>query len=242
MRRERGLTLLEVLVASALLAVFFASVYSIVASTLQIRAMIEQDATPYAVGPVVMDRLTDDLRGAVLEPYKDYDAFHAETETMGGEACTKLDFVTAVPSRARVKVSRELVKARINEAGYRLRRSETATGLFALYRREDLGVDEEPLAGGLYYKLADRVKVFRIDWFAEDPGDPSTDDAKGEDAWEAKKEKKLPYACRITLTLVGDVEYDDKGRALDDAPEYTFVTYLTFASRHDKADTQQKQP
>lgn len=240
-RRQRGLTLLEVLVASALLGVFFSSVYSLVAATLKIRTRIEEEATPYAVGPVVMDRIVEDLRGAVLEPYKDFDAFHAESETFSSEACTKVDFVTSTPSRARVKIQRDYVKARINEVGYRLRRSETAQGLAALYRREDLGVDEEPLAGGLYYKLADRVKVLRIDWYAEDPGDPTTDDAKGEDAWDAKKEKKLPFSCRITLTLMGDTQLDDRGRPLTDAPEYTFVSYVVFASRHDKAD-QQKQP
>jgi hypothetical protein len=230
-----------VLLASALLAVFFASVYTLVASTLKIRTEIEEESTPYSVGPIVMDRVVEDLRAAVIEPYKDFDVFHAETETFQSETCTKVDFVTAVPSRARVKVQREFVKARINEVGYRLRRSETAPGLQALYRREDLGVDEEPLAGGMYYKLADRVKVFRIDWFAEDPGDPTTDDGKGEDAWDAKKEKKLPYSCRVTLTLMGDSQTDDRGRLLEDAPEYTFVAYVLFASRHDKAD-QQKQP
>jgi prepilin-type N-terminal cleavage/methylation domain-containing protein len=240
-RRQRGLTLLEVLVASAILAVFFASVYSLVASALNQRAQIEEEATPYAVGPAVMELMVNDFRNALLEPYKDFDAFHAESETFNSETCTKVDFVTAVPSRARVKVMRDYVKARINEVGYRLRRSETAQGLQALYRREDLGVDEEPLAGGLYYKLADRVKVFRIDWFPDDPGDPTTDDAKGEDAWDAKKEKRLPFACRITLTLMGDSTTDDRGRLLNDAPEYTFVSYVLFASRHDKADAQ-KQP
>jgi general secretion pathway protein J len=237
-RRAAGLTLIEVLLASTLLAVFFASVYSLVASTLKLRGMIEDQATPYAVGPVVMDRVVEDLRGALVEPYKDYDAFHAEADSQNGENCTKVDFVTVVPSRSRVKVGREYVKARINEVGYRMRRSETAQGLSALYRREDLGVDEEPLQGGNYYKLADRVKVFRIDWFAEDPGDPTTDDAKGEEEWDAKKEKKLPYSCRITLTLIGETEVDDRGRPLADAPEYTFVNYVVFASRADKPDQQ----
>lgn len=236
-----GLTLLELLVASALLAVFFASVYGLVEGTLEVRRAIEEKATPYAVGPVVMDRIVEDLRGAVLEPYKDLDVFHAENESPTGETSTKVDFVTVVPSRSRVKVQREFVKARINEVGYRMRRSETAQGLGALYRREDLGVDEEPLEGGKYYKLCDRVKTFRIDWFAEDPGPPDGDDAKGEEEWDAKKEKRLPFACRVTLTLVGDSEVDERGRPLEEVPEYAFTSFLVFASRHDKAD-QQKQP
>ncbi len=241
-RRQSGLTLLEVLVATAILAVLFASVYGIVQGTLELRQAIEEKSTPYAVGPVVMDRVVEDLRGAVVEPYKDLDVFHAENESgFGSETSTKIDFVTVVPSRSRVKVQREFVKARINEVGFRMRRSETAQGLGALYRREDLGVDEEPLEGGKYYKLCDRVKTFRIDWFAEDPGDPTTDEGKGEEEWDAKKEKKLPFACRITLTLVGDTAVDDQGRPLEDAPEYTFSTFVVFAGRHDKAD-QAKQP
>jgi len=238
-RRARGLTLLEVLVATALLGVFFASVYSLVAGTLTIRDAIEESATPFAVGPAVLDLVIEDLRGATIEPYKDLNAFHAEPETMNGETCTKLDFVTTVPSRKRVKVQDDEVKARVNEVGYRLRRSETVQGLYALYRREDLGVDEDPLAGGKFYKVADNVKVFRIDWFADDPGDPTTDDAKGEEEWDAKKEKKLPWGCRVTLTLIGEVKADDQGRPLEEPPEYTFVDFIVFASRHDKADQQQ---
>ncbi len=234
-RRDSGLTLLEVLVATALLAVFFSMVYTIVASTVAERDKIEADATPYAVGPAVMDLVTEDLRAALIEPYKDYNVFHAESETDNGEACTKLDFVTVVPSRARVRVQDDLVSARINEVGYHLRRSETAQGFYALYRREDMGVDGDPLLGGKFYKLADRVKVFRVDFFADDPGDPSTDDAKGEVEWDAKTEKRLPFGCRVTVTLVGETPTD----GTSELPEYTFVAYVLAASRHDKSDQQQ---
>jgi prepilin-type N-terminal cleavage/methylation domain-containing protein len=238
-RRDRGLTLLEILVATALLAILFASVYSIVSSTVTLRNQIEEGATPFAVGPAVMDLVVEDLRAATIEPYKDLDAFHAESETHDGETCTKLDFVSCIPSRKRVRVQDEEVKARLNEVGYRMKRSETKRGLYALYRREDLGVDDDPLEGGKYYKLADSVKVFRVDWFPEDPGDPTTDDAKGEEEWDAKKEKRLPWGCRVTLRLMGDVPTDDQGNELGEPPEYAFVTFVVFASRHDKADQPQ---
>jgi prepilin-type N-terminal cleavage/methylation domain-containing protein len=233
-RRQSGLTLLEVLVASALLAVFFASVYGLVSGTLEIRNAIEESATPFAVGPVVMERVVEDLRGVLIEPYKDVDALHSENESVGGETCTKVDFVTTVPSRRRVKVQDEWVKARLNECGYRCTRSKIRSDAVALYRREDLGVDETPLEGGDFYKLADLVKTFRIDWYAEDPGDPqNSEDQKGEDAWDAKKEKKLPWGCKVTLVLYGTVETDDAGRPLTDAQEYTFVEYVLFPTLHD---------
>ena len=52
MRRERGLTLIEVLVATALIGVFFASVYSMVAATVKIRNQIEDEATPAQLASV----------------------------------------------------------------------------------------------------------------------------------------------------------------------------------------------
>lgn len=237
-RRDAGLTLIEVIAATAILAIFFASVYAMVFSTLQKRQDIDELATPYAVGPAVMDRISEDLRAALVEPYKETDVFKAQTETVNGETCTRLDFVTSVPSRARVKTeSNVYVKARLNEVGYRVRRSETADRLLALYRREDLGVDDEPQEGGFYYKLADRVKTFKIDWFADGDGDPTNgDDGKGEDEWDAKKEKRLPWGCRVTLVIVGDVALDDDGRPIEEGAERTFTTYVVFPTRHDKKD------
>jgi prepilin-type N-terminal cleavage/methylation domain-containing protein len=239
-RRDAGLTLIEILVATAILAVFFAAVYSIVSGTIAIRDQVDEMATPYAVGPAVMDRIAEDLRSTLVEPYKDLDAFKAETENVNGESCTKLDFVTCVPSRARVKTENDKwVKARVNEIGYRVRRSETSDRLLALYRREDLAVDDTPLEGGVYYKLADRVKTFKIDWFVDGDGDPASgDDAKGEEEWDAKKEKKLPWGCRVSLVLVGETPLDEEGRPVDEIPEYAFSTYVVFPTRHDKKPTQ----
>jgi prepilin-type N-terminal cleavage/methylation domain-containing protein len=236
-RRDAGLTLLEILFASTLLAVLFAYVYALVAGTLEIRNTIEQLATPYAVGPAVMDRISEDLRCSVLDGTIGFDSFKAERVTEFGEDATKLDFVADVPSRARVKVEGAYVKARVNELGYRVRRSETAQGLLALYRREDLGVDEEPLEGGVYYKLADRVKSFRLDFFADGDGDPeSADDGKGEEEWDGKTKKKLPWAARVTLVLVGRPVVDDEGHAVEEVEEYPFTTFVVFPTWHDKKD------
>ncbi len=234
--RRAGMTLLEVLVASTILAVFFVFVYGLVAATLNERQRIEESATPYAVGPVVLRDVVESLRCAVIEPYKDLDAFHAENETVNGETTTRIDLVAAVRSRAKIKLKDDYVPAAVNEIGYRARRSESESGLLALYRREDLAVDGEPLSGGNYYKLCDRVKSFKIDFFEKDPGDPNADDAKGDDTWDAKTKKKLPWGCRITLVLLGDVQTDDNGRPVEDAKEYTFVDYLVFPERFDKAE------
>jgi len=129
------------------------------------------------------------------------------------------------------------VRARICEVGYRLRRSETADGLFALYRREDFGVDDKPLEGGKFYKLCDRVVEFRIDFFAEDPGDPDSDEADGVLEWDAEREKGLPWACRVTLSIMPPVELDDNGDPVADVEPLEFVRYVTFVERFDVRPT-----
>ncbi len=235
-RRADGLTVLEVLLAATLLLIFLGSLFGLVWATADFRDRIERTSAPYAIGPPVLDLIAEDLRHALLEPYEDFDAFKAEGDTMGGADTTKVDFVTAVASRSKVEVDREWVRSAICEVGYRLRRSETADGLFALYRREDFGVDDKPLEGGKFYKLCDRVTQFRIDFFAEDPGSPDSDEAEGELDWDAETEKSLPWGCRVTLSIMPPVELNDRGDPIADVDPLEFVRYVTFVQRFD-ADT-----
>lgn len=230
--RARGMTLLEVLVASAMLAVFFIGIFGVVFSTLRRRETIEERAIPYATGPVVLQRVVEDLQFFQTESYEaSKDSFKASAER---EEDLRVDFVTAVPSRDRVKVNDEWVRAAVNETGYRLRRSEEESDLYALYRREDLGVDGDPGEGGKYYKLCDRVRKFTIEFFDEDPGEPGSDAAAGEPDWDVKKDSKLPWGCRVTLILAGnpDVETDDDRPP----PDHVFQAYVPFRSRFDKPD------
>jgi prepilin-type N-terminal cleavage/methylation domain-containing protein len=231
-RAQGGMTLLEVLAASALLSLFFVAVFGVVWSTIRTRDSIERGALPFATGPVVMQRIVEDLQYVQLEAFEpSKDAFKASADR---DDDIRLDFVTAVPSRGRVEVKDEQVRALVNESGYRLRRSETDRDLYALFRREDLAVDGDPAEGGKYYKVCDRVRSFAIDWFDEDPGEPGGEASEGEPEWDAKKDGKLPWGCRVTLVLVGTADE----RADEDAPppDYVFQTFVPFRTRYDKPD------
>lgn len=239
-RAAAGLTLLEVMVASALLAVFFSVVFAIVFSTLHTRDEIERKAIPWSIGPVVLQRISDDLRFAEFESIaEDEDAFKAEAPR---DDEVRLDFVTSVPSRDKVQVKDEWVRAAVNEVGFRLRRSEADSSLFALYRREDLGVDADPSEGGRYYKLCDRVRSFKVDWFDEDPDDPNGDDAAGVPDWDGQKEKKMPWGCRVTLVLAGWTVEDDRGAEVETGQDHVFQTFVVFRTRHDKPESAAKPP
>lgn len=231
--RRRGMTLLEVLAAAALLGLFFIGVYGLVFATIDKRQMIEDKALPWAVGPAVIRQIEDDLRAFVQAPFDPVkDVFIASAPR---ESETRLDLVVAAASREKVKVKDELVRAGANETGYRLRRSEEDRSLYSLYRREDFGVDSEPNEGGRYFKLCDRVKAFTIAWFPEDPGEPGSDAAEGLPDWDQRKEQKMPWGCRVTLVLAGIQTAEE---AADDRPaqDHVFVTYIPFRTRFDKSD------
>lgn len=235
-RRAAGFTLLELMAASTLLALFFVFVFGIVWGTIRTRDSMEQQALPFSTGPVVLQRVVDDLQLADVADVKDNDGFSASSESVAGEDVTRIDFVAAVPSRDRVKIGDEWVRAGVNEVGYRLRRSESADGLLSLYRREDYGVDGDPKEGGKYYKLADRVRRFTIDFFDEDPGTPDGDGSQGETDWDAKQEKRLPWGCRVTLVLVGPASADGDADEDEAEKDYVFQAYVPFRSRFDKAE------
>lgn len=232
--RQSGLTLLEIIAASAMLAAFLMAVYSIVFSTLQARQDIESNTLPYGIGPLVMQRVAEDLRMAWVEPFEDFDAFVAKAESSGGVELTQVDFVSAVRSRTRVTIDDDDVSYAINEVGYRVRDSEIYDDAYSLWRREDNGVDDKPLEGGRYYKLVDGVLEFRIDFYEEDPGDPEDDDAvEGELEWNAKDQEGLPWGCRVTLVIQAPVEVDDRGDPVEEPQIFRFVDYIAFPTRFD---------
>jgi len=235
--RSAGFTLLELTVAMAISSIFFLSVFTLIWSTIETRQAIEASALPFATAPAVLNRLTEDLRHATTEPYKDGDTFKAELENVGGEDSTKLHLVSAIASRTKTEVDQKLVRAAINEIGWQCRRSETRSGLLTLYRREDFGVDDKPFEGGKFYKVVDGVRSFRLDWFDADPGDPDGDAAEGEEDWDASKDDGLPWGCRITLVLVPPQEVDDLGDPVGEpAEDLEFILYFAFPTRDNRPD------
>ena len=224
---------MEVLAASMIMLWFLTMVFGLIWSLSDYKDRTERLVRSLEVGPPVLEIIATDLRQTVQHGFKDGDTFKATEESIGGADTTEVDFVTAVMSRSRVEIDDRYQRAAVCEVGYRMRRSDRYDDLFALYRREDFGVDDKPFEDGKFYKLADRVVEFHLDFFEEDPGNPDSDEALGLPDWDAKEKKALPWGVRITLVMRPPVETNDQGDPIEDVEDVEFVRFVNLPARFD---------
>ena len=220
----RGFTLVEVLVGALVLGIFVSFVYGAVVSAFQVRSVVQTTTSALATGTMAIEVVARDLENAFWRPIEEFDAFKAEEE--GGERA-KVLFLTTTDSRSQAEIERVLVRSDVCEVGYRTRQAE---GGLALYRREDFAVDDRPLEGGDWYKVANGVREFRIEWFESDPSAEEKADEEGVYEWDAKQKKGIPRAARIVLVLEG--ASSDPARA-DETMTFRFTRWVLLPGADD---------
>jgi len=235
-RSAAGFTLVELLVGITLLAVFLAGVYTVAIGTLQAKRMIDETAAIYTAGPEILDLLDRDFRGAYLHGVADLKAMKAQRTSVGGTEVTILDLITTTNSKITKEVDDREVRSDITEVGYRLRRNEDFPGMMELYRREQFFFDDEPLKGGDYYLVYDRVRSLVIDFFEQEEEGRTTSSIsaeEGKEGWDSEDAEGLPRAVRITLELAPPVEL---GADMEtDERFYRFVRWVILPTAFDKA-------
>ncbi len=235
-RSDAAFTLIELLVGITLLAVFLSGVYTVAIGTLQAKRMIDQTAAIYTAGPEILDLLDRDLRGAYYHGVADNKAMKAKRTSVGGTEVTILDLITTTNSKITKEVDDREVRSDITEVGYRLRRNEEFPGLLELYRREQFFFDDEPLKGGDYYLVYDRVRSIVLDFFEQQEEGRTTSSiaaTDGKESWDSQDAEGLPRAVRITLELAPPVEL---GADLEtDDRFYRFVRWVMLPNAFDQA-------
>jgi len=202
--RRAGFTLVEILVAITLLAVFLSGVYTVAIGTLQAKRMIDETSAVYTAGPEILDLIDRDLRGAYYHGVADLKAMKAQRTSVGGVEVTILDLITTSNSTITKEVDDREVRSDVTEVGYRLRQNDDFPGLLELYRREQFFFDDDPLKGGDYHKVYDRVRLLVIDFFEQQTEGETTSSISKEDGketWDSEDAGGLPRAARITLEL-----------------------------------------
>ena len=94
-----GFTLVEILVALALLGMMLPALYGILTATVRLRINIQESGNPYGIGPRIIDLIEEDLRGIYFTNLKDQAFFIGESLTVSGQDADRIDFVTTVDSR-----------------------------------------------------------------------------------------------------------------------------------------------
>jgi len=197
--RQSGFTLLEVMIAMAILAAMALALFVATNQTLNSKANTEgrDDATHAVVQ--AMDRISGDLEMAVMVKSKDLlgATFDGEYAFEGQEQ--RLDFVTM----SHVRFLADSKESELSEVSYYLAPMPDEPNLQVLMRREATAVDKNLQQGGIAYPILENVQGLRFEYL-----DVKSDDYKK--LWDSKSidfNNRLPQAVKITVeTLLPDDE------------------------------------
>lgn len=212
-RARRGFTLVEVLVALALLLGVSTALWRTMSLTFGTKTRLEAINGRYHEARQVMLRMMREFRMAYLrDPL-------TEEERLGQEPRVVTRFVGSedevyFATTAHLAIYQDARESDQAEVGYVLKSSDrdsTYERGKTLYRRESTRVDDRPDRGGKVWALLDGVKEFKLEYW--DERHEIGGEAWRRD-WDSDENQALPRIVRITLVL----------EAPDGGPDLRFMT------------------
>ncbi|MCB9742757.1 MAG: general secretion pathway protein GspJ [Alphaproteobacteria bacterium] len=206
------MTLIEVVIAIAILAVIGTITFMALASSIQARDVLAERDFVNQSARVAMGRITRDLQLAFLHR----DPTTANTyQTMfvgdDGDPQDSLWFTTLSHKR----LYRDARECDQTEITYWLEDDPEVSGLHVLMRREAPRIDERPDEDGVIYPMAYKVSRFAVRYL-----DPRDCEFKAKwNTYDAEFADTLPRAAQVALVLMGPDPEDE-----DEEMEYTFAT------------------
>ena len=194
MKTRPGITLIDLLISMAILAIVFTAVYAVFAFQEQNVRAASASRDVYAQGMMILDRITKDLTGVWLR------AGARETDniryTFTGEE-ERMDFTTTARLSSQYEQGMDVV-----EVGYLVTTTtDQADGTYSLVRRQDDLVDGDTTEGGTEIILTSDLKTIEFSFLGSD--------GQEKDSWETDKPAELPKGVRITLTLSYDQDREE---------------------------------
>lgn len=230
-----GFTLVEVLIAALIMGMMFMSISKLMQSARQTRDTIHNLQETQLAGPAILEMLSSDIAGLFTVNRERQFWVGITDRTVNGLDADRIDFVTTSDSLLAIPDLGEddrPVRADYNEVGYVLRPNPDNDEFLELYRREDYGIDEEPMRGGEYTFLTNQVKGFNIEVFEEDGPDAEPVDDWGPAASDPER-IGLPAFAKITLTieLKPRIDRESMDRTGRDRRTIDYVRYIRFPER-----------
>ncbi|XXY44549.1 type II secretion system protein GspJ [Sorangium sp. So ce269] len=198
-RRAGGLTLLEVLVSVAILALIGTLIYGAFDGMSRSRAGISRISDRYHQGRAAIARISRELQEAFLSRHQPADKnIVVRLTAFAGQDSSPADRVdfTAFAHRRLLRNVHESDQCEIGYFGSR----DPERDRLDLVRRESKTIDTEPTRGGVVNVLAEDIESFNIQYL-----DPVT--GEWVDSWDstqpAAQLDRLPSQVWVTLVLNG---------------------------------------
>ena len=211
--KQRGFTLIEIIIATSLFSLLMASYYSVVMNVMILEEHARDQRAFASIGPAILDLVEDDLLSVYTHPRAlNAYPFRGDDDSLGGQPADEMNFVLTRGSihREEFHENDAWIRSPINEVGYKLTRADASFGdVRKLYRRETYYVDSTPLQGGDYYEVYDRIVAFDIQYvgYPVEETERTDQDTMGDhrydtfESWDSEERKFLPTAAIITLTI-----------------------------------------
>jgi type II secretion system protein J len=192
----RGFTLLEILIAIAILALVVSSLYGAYSGTLDTTEMVENIRDVDQVARVALTQMVDDFKSLYYEKAKGEDeespySFGGVTEAEGDGGA-----IVAFATTSRLDFDMTFPSQRINRVSYILEKQPDNEKLYQLVRREIPFADLSGARQEFEIEIADGVESLSLTYFDEDGQQFAQ--------WDSKAEGRLPRLVRIRLQMTGD--------------------------------------
>jgi len=194
--RNRGFTLLEILIAIAILALVVSSLYGAYSGTLDTTEMVESIRDVDQVARLALMQMVDDFKCLYYQKAGEEDkespySFGGVTEAEGEGGA-----IVAFATTSRLDFGMTFPSQRINRVSYIMEKQPDNEKLYRLVRKELPFAD---LSGGreeISVEIADGVESLSLTYFDKDGQQFSQ--------WDSKTEGLLPRLVHIRLQMAGE--------------------------------------
>ena len=195
--RPCGFTLLELLVATALMSIVLVASYAALSAGLEARRVVEPRAEAFQSARVALGLLAADLRAAC--PLHKGPEFLGMQRQIGGMQADNLDFATHNYTPVRPGQGDYCCVSWFVER-------DPVSGETRLWRRRNPGLAVDPLSGGVREEIASGIRGFTVeyhdgfDWY-DTWGDKDGEVKQATSNRERPNLVGLPTAVRVTLLV-----------------------------------------